>query len=91
MRGDGLAASRTGFLGRLANRTSALKTRQKRLPLDQAPDQQANGLETTMPTACDVTEITDANPEALYSLHISGVRHAATLDSPDCLQAGDCR
>jgi hypothetical protein len=68
MRGDGLAASGTGFLGRLANRTSALKPRQKRLPLDQPSDQQANGLQSDNANGLCVTGITDASPDPLYSL-----------------------
>lgn len=38
-----------------------------------------------------VTVITDANPDLPYPWHISGVRHPATVDSRDCLQASDCR
>jgi hypothetical protein len=91
MRGDSLAASGTRFLGRSANRSIGVKTPPGTLTLDQASDQQANGLETTMPTACGVTGITDVSPDLPYSLHISGVRHAATHDSRDCLQASDFR
>jgi hypothetical protein len=43
---DGLPASGTGFLGRLANRNIGGKTPSGTLTLDQAPDQQPNGLQT---------------------------------------------
>jgi len=84
MRGDGLAAQWDGVLGPIRQlHPSATEPRHGRLP--RASDQQANGLETPMPTACGVTGITDPSPDLPYSLHISGVRHAATQDSRDCL------